>query len=87
MRAVIEGLKKLTQPTKISVVSDSQYVVRTMTDGWKRRKNLDLWQEIDQLCKVHEVEWVYTKGHAGHEYNERCDKLAVAACQIFKDTK
>jgi ribonuclease HI len=85
MRAVIEGLKALTRPSTVQVVSDSQYVIRTMTEDWKRNKNRDLWEEIDQLCQVHQVTWVYTKGHAGHEYNERCDQLAVAACQQFRD--
>ena len=78
LTAVIEGLKALTKPSPVSVVSDSEYVVNTMTRNWKRRKNHDLWEELDALCATHDVTWEYIKGHAGHTYNERADKLAVA---------
>ncbi len=76
--AVIKGLRALTKPTEITVYSDSQYVVFTMTKGWKRKANHDLWAQLDQLVAIHTVTWEYVKGHAGHEYNERCDQLAVA---------
>jgi ribonuclease HI len=79
IRAVIEGLKALSAPSEVRVVSDSQYVINTMTKNWKRKKNQDLWDELDDLCALHTVTWEYVKGHAGHEYNERCDKLAVQA--------
>ena len=78
MRAVIEGLKALTKPSPVRVVSDSEYVVNTMTRNWKRRKNHDLWEELDTLCATHDVTWEHIKGHAGHKYNERADRLAVA---------
>lgn len=84
LMAVIDGLKALTQPTPISVVSDSQYVIYTMTKGWKRKKNNDLWQLLDELCAIHKVSWQYIKGHAGHIYNERCDKLAVAQIEKIR---
>lgn len=77
MMAVIAGLELLTRPTAVTVVTDSQYVMNTLTKGWKRRKNHDLWEQLDELCARHQVSWKYVRGHAGHEYNERCDKLAV----------
>jgi len=76
--AVIEGLKALTRPSKLTVVTDSRYVMNTITKGWKRKKNHDLWDQLDAMSARHQVSWEYVKGHAGHEYNERCDKLAVA---------
>jgi ribonuclease HI len=83
MMAVIQGLSALTKSTEVKIVSDSEYVIKTMTLGWKRKKNTDLWPQIDALCATHKVTWEYVRGHNGHEYNERCDKLAVAAYQKF----
>ncbi len=83
MMAVIKGLEELSQPTEVKIVSDSEYVIKTMTLGWKRKKNTDLWPQIDMLCSFHHVKWEYVRGHNGHEYNERCDKLAVEAYQKF----
>lgn len=82
--AVIEGLRALTQPSPVMIVSDSQYVINTMTKHWKRNKNQELWEQLDDLCRVHKVKWTYVRGHAGHEYNERCDKLAVAEIAKFR---
>lgn len=79
LTAVIEGLKQLKRPTAVRVVSDSQYVVNTMTRGWKRKANHDLWRQLDDLARQHTITWEYVKGHAGHEYNERADQLATAA--------
>lgn len=76
--AVIAGLDALTDPTAVEIVSDSQYVINTMTKNWKRNKNHDLWARLDALCARHRVRWRYIRGHAGHAYNERCDRLAVA---------
>ncbi len=74
--AVIEGLKALKEQCDVTVYTDSQYVVNTMTKGWKRNKNIELWNLLDSLLKQHRVTFVWIKGHNGHEYNERCDKLA-----------
>lgn len=82
--AVIEGLKALTRPTEVTVVTDSKYVMNTVTEGWKRKKNHDLWQQLDELTTQHQVSWEYVKGHAGHEYNERCDRLAVAQIESYR---
>jgi ribonuclease HI len=78
IRAVIEGLRALTRPVNVRIVSDSQYVIHTMTRKWRRNKNQDLWAELDALVRPHKVTWEYVRGHAGHAYNERCDRLAVA---------
>ena len=83
MLAVIEGLKSLTRASEVRIVSDSQYVINTMTKGWKRKANQDLWREMDAAVQPHTITWEYIKGHAGHEYNERADKLAVKASRQF----
>ncbi len=84
IRAVIEGLNAIKQPSTVEIVSDSQYVIYTMTRNWKRKANLDLWDQLDDAIKRHTIRWRYVKGHAGHDYNERCDKLAVAAASQFQ---
>jgi ribonuclease HI len=102
MLAVIEGLKALTRPTSIELVSDSKYVlqglqewmVRWKANGWKRKtgepssslKNIELWQELDRLISQHQVKFTHVKGHAGHPENERCDKLATNAAKQFAKT-
>jgi ribonuclease HI len=88
MMAVIEGLSALKKPSTVKLYTDSQYVQRGVTEwmkGWKakgwpaRIKNQDLWLRIDALLGVHKVQFIWVRGHDGHEENERVDKLAVAA--------
>lgn len=80
MLAVIKGLESLKwEGARVEVYSDSSYVVNTMTQGWKRKKNHDLWARMDSLCARFNVTFHWLKGHAGHPENERCDALAVAA--------
>lgn len=90
LTAVIEGLKLLKFPCKVKLYSDSAYVVNAfnqkwiygwLKNGWKNSskepvKNKELWQELYNLTKVHEVEFIKVKGHADNEYNNRCDELA-----------
>lgn len=90
LTAVIEGLKLLKFPCKVKLYSDSAYVVNAfnqkwiygwLKNGWKNSskepvKNKELWQELYELTKVHEVEFIKVKGHADNEYNNRCDELA-----------
>ena len=90
LTAVIEGLKLLKFPCKVKLYSDSAYVVNAfnqkwiygwLKNGWKNSskepvKNKELWQELYDLTKVHEVEFIKVKGHADNEYNNRCDELA-----------
>ncbi|MBO6170461.1 MAG: ribonuclease HI [Bacteroidales bacterium] len=78
--AVIKGLEAiLWKGATVEVWSDSQYVVNTVTQGWKRKKNVDLWERFDALAPEFNIRFHWLKGHAGHPENERCDALAVAA--------
>jgi len=91
--AAIAGLEMLKQPCKVTMYSDSKYVVDAMTGGWvaawkrkgwwrtrtERPENVDLWQRLDALCQTHQVEFRWVRGHAGNLENERCDQLAMAA--------
>ncbi len=86
----IEGLRALQAPSRVRLVSDSQYLVKGLNewlDGWKRagwrRKtgpvmNAELWQELDRLRGIHRIKAEWVRGHVGHAENERCDRLAVA---------
>lgn len=93
LMAVIVGLETLKKPCEVTLYSDSKYVVEAFNsnwiDGWIKKgwktsdkkpvKNLELWQRLLKAKEPHDVEFIWVKGHAGHEYNERCDQLAVAA--------
>jgi ribonuclease HI len=89
MTAAIEALRQLKRPCKISITTDSQYLVKGMTEwiqgwqrkGWRNSKkepvlNKDLWELLLALTQPHVVQWKWVKGHAGHVENERCDQLA-----------
>ena len=89
----IVALELLKQKCRVTVYSDSKYLVNAIMQGWakkwkandwmrnKKEKalNPDLWQELLELVERHQVEFIWVKGHTGHPENERCDKLAVAA--------
>ncbi len=79
MTAVIEGLKRTAEGSDVTIRSDSQYLISTMTRGWKRSANLDLWHTLDDLTAKRKVHWVWVKGHDGHPENERAHRLAVEA--------
>ncbi|MFA7692371.1 MAG: ribonuclease HI [Candidatus Hydrogenedentes bacterium] len=91
--AAIRGLEALTRPCRVDLHSDSKYLIDGITSwikNWKRNNwrrgnqpvlNVDLWQELDRLCKIHRVNWIWVKGHAGNHYNERCDQLAQLEIQ------
>ena len=97
LTAVIEGLKALKEPCRVTVVTDSQYVANGINLGWakgwkangwrkKDRKpalNPELWDELLTLIDKHEVTIEWVKGHDGHPENERCDKMAVAESQKY----
>ena len=70
----------------VEIVTDSQYVVNTMTKGWKKNKNTDLWDELEKLVIEfqHRVIWTWVKGHADNKHNQRCDALAVEAYTDYK---
>ncbi|MFA5792419.1 MAG: ribonuclease H [Candidatus Gracilibacteria bacterium] len=81
LTAVIEGLKlvdkKFKKPDLITIISDSTWVISTMTKNWKRKKNLDLWDALAPLLVGKNIKWQWIKGHAGHRENEDCDVRAV----------
>lgn len=79
MMAVIEGLKRTAEGSDVTIRSDSQYLISTMTRGWKRSANLDLWHMLDDLIAKRKVHWVWVKGHDGHPENERAHRLATEA--------
>ncbi len=96
--AVIEGLKRLNRPCAVTVYSDSQYLVNAVNQKWlndwlskdfrrgKRGeiKNIDLWEELIMAMKPHTVEFIWVRGHADNEVNNRCDRLAVSAYQALQ---
>ena len=92
LMGAISALEALKRPSTVELHTDSKYVhdgISKWIHGWKRNgwktaekkpvKNVDLWQRLDQAIQRHEVHWRWVKGHAGHELNERADRLAVAA--------
>ena len=84
--AVISALTALKESCEVELWTDSQYIEKAINEGWlagwKRKggelKNIELWQELDSLLARHKVNFNWLKGHDGHEFNERCDTLAVA---------
>lgn len=94
LTAAIEGLKCLKERCSVEIVTDSQYVKNGITKwiiGWKRNgwktgekkpvQNKELWIALDELVNRHEAVWQWTKGHASHEDNNRCDELATRAAR------
>lgn len=93
LTAPVEALKLLKRPCKIKLYSDSAYLVNAFVNGWiynwqkngwktadkKDVKNRDLWEEIYKFTQIHKIEWIKVKGHSDNEYNNLCDRLAVAA--------
>ena len=94
LTAAIRGLTAVREPCEIEVITDSEYLkngITTWIHGWKRNGwrtstkkpvvNQDLWRELDQAVATHQVKWTWTKGHADHEDNNRCDDLATRAAR------
>ena len=93
MYAMIAGLESLAEPHRVTIYSDSQYLVNSVNKGWVYRwkannwmrnkqdpaLNVDLWERILALCQKHTVTFQWVRGHSGQPENERCDQLAVAA--------
>ena len=91
-------LSALKEPCEVTITSDSKYVIDAIEKGWvygwrdrgwiksdkKPALNVDLWEQLLALLEKHTVRFVWIKGHAGHEYNERCDRLAVAESEKYK---
>lgn len=97
LRGVIAALSALKEPCEVTLTSDSRYVVEAVEKGWavgwrkngwrkadkSPAQNTDLWEELLELLERHRVTFVWVKGHAGHPYNERCDRLATAFADSF----
>ena len=97
LSAVIEGLSALKEPCEITIVSDSKYVVSAINEGWlsswikkgwkksdgKAVLNVDLWKKYVDASSNHSIKYEWIKGHNGHEYNERCDSIAVSKAEKF----
>jgi len=92
LTAAITALEALSRPCSVSVTTDSQYLVKGITEwifswmkkGWVNSKkdpvvNRDLWERLYPLTKTHRIEWKWVRGHSGHPENERCDELARTA--------
>ena len=94
LSAAIEGLRALKEPCAVTLYSDSKYLIDAFTEGWiygwekkdyAKVKNPDLWRTLFELVRYHKVQFVWVKGHNGHEYNERCDALACEFADSFED--
>lgn len=97
LSGVIKGLEALKFPCEVIIQTDSKYVVDGIEKGWakswrrngwiksdkKPALNSDLWGRLLELLEVHDVRFTWIKGHAGHEENERCDRLAVGERDRF----
>ena len=79
MTAVIKGLEAVDASAKVLISSDSTYVINTMTKGWKRKANHDLWEQLDRLAGSRNVSWRWVRGHNGDRGNELADTLATKA--------
>lgn len=87
IQGAIEAIKYMNsiKETSFTIYTDSMYVIGTMTLNWKKKKNLDLWEELDKLLNNQVIEWKHVKGHSGDIYNELCDALAVEATKVKTD--
>ena len=74
--AAAVGLESLKQPCRVSVFTDSRYVVETMNGRFRRKANLPWWQRLDRAASAHKVSWEWTRGHAGHLLQEAADNAA-----------
>ncbi len=94
LMAAVEGLKALKEVCEVEITTDSEYMRNGITKwiiGWKARgwktaskepvKNQDLWEALDEQNQRHRTEWKWTKGHADHPDNNRCDEMATAAAR------
>lgn len=95
LTAVIKALQLLKEPCEVNLTTDSKYVCDAVNKGWvygwkkkgwiksdkKSALNVDLWEKLLEQLKIHDVTFNWVKGHNGHPYNERCDKLAVSEYQ------
>ena len=76
------GLRNLSEPCKVRLLSDSRYVVQTMTGNFRKKANLDWWTKLDKAASRHKIKWEWTKGHAGHAVQEVADTLARTMAEL-----
>jgi ribonuclease HI len=99
LAAAIEGLRVLKRACHVTVLTDSEYVRRGISEflprwksnGWRNASgkvvvNQDLWEELEALVERHQVTWAHVRGHSGHPYHERCDALANSAARAAKQS-
>lgn len=101
LTAAVRALEALNRPCRVTLVTDSEYLKKAFTDGWLERwqrngwrtasrqpvKNRDLWERLLELTSRHEIEWAWTRGHAGHPENELVDSLALEARRTGRGTE
>ncbi|MDP2761469.1 MAG: ribonuclease HI [Sideroxyarcus sp.] len=100
LMAAIAALETLTRPCKVRLHTDSKYVLQGITEwlpGWKQRgwktaakqpvKNEDLWRRLDDATDRHQIEWLWVKGHSGHDGNERADALANRGIEELRESR
>ena len=101
LTALIRALEQLKEPCLVHVYSDSQYVINGLQKGWAKgwrargwkkadkspALNPDLWERLLELAAIHQLEYHWVKGHAGHPENERCDQLAVEQSKLYGGTQ
>lgn len=99
--ALIKALQMLKEPCKVKVCTDSKYVCDSISKGWalswkkkgwkksdgKPALNSDLWEQLLNLLEIHDIEFTWVKGHAGHPENELCDTLATNAIKNLKKSQ
>lgn len=100
LTAAVRALEELNEPCRVRLVTDSQYLKKAFTDGWLANwqrngwrtasrqpvKNRDLWERLLELEKRHQIEWAWTRGHAGHHENELVDSMALTARKSRRGT-
>jgi ribonuclease HI len=76
------GLRNLSEPCKVRLLSDSRYVVETMSGRFRKKANLDWWEKLEKAAKKHQIKWEWVKGHNGHEIQEVVDTLARNTAEL-----
>lgn len=76
------GLENLKEPCRVTIWSDSRYVVETMGGTWKRKTNHDWWKRLDNAAKKHQITWKWVKGHSGHSVQEVADSMARKMAEL-----
>ncbi|MGI9054550.1 MAG: ribonuclease HI [Pyrinomonadaceae bacterium] len=76
------GLEQLREPCKVRLLSDSRYVVETMTGNFRKKTNHDWWAKLDKAAQKHDIKWEWVKGHAGHEVQEVADSMARTMAEL-----